>query len=266
MNEPQLRLDEEVDQVEIPPDGVGWSLAHHSACGQTAFMRPCQLTPGTDKPDLAYPLAPLCATTNEMVFAVDDDPVFRAEIVETLAYFGYPAMACASAAELQSEVSRYQSGCILLDLKLPGEDGLSIQRWLHRAGITLPVVYISATQDIGTIIHCMKSGIVDFLQKPFTEMALRRAVEEAIGLSRKRHCFQQSQHMVKRLLATLTPTELLVARMIARGYVTKQIAAEMQRSENTVKIHRQRIFQKLMINSTASVANLLHHAQEPGLV
>jgi len=257
------RLMEDDGRQESPaPDGIGWSLARTGLCGQTVFMRPCQLSPHDDTHGSVHPLAPICATEREMVFIVDDDAGFRAELVELVEYFGYPAIGCEKGAELKSQAGSYQGGCILLDVKLPGQDGLAIQQWLHKSGMNLPVIFVSGTQDINTIIHCMKTGIVDFLQKPFTELALRRAIEQALAMSRKRHCFQQSQAMVRGLIASLTPTELLVARKIAKGYVTKQIAAEMERSENTVKIHRQRIFQKLMVNSTASVANLMRHSEE----
>ena len=103
---------------------------------------------------------------------------------------------------------------------------------------------------------------VEFLPKPFDEMALRRAVNSAIGISRKRHCMQISQEMVRELLDTLTPSELVVAKMIARGYPTKLVADELGRSENTVKIHRHRVFGKLRVNSAASVSNVMSHVMD----
>lgn len=249
------------------PDNNRWSLGDLTACGQQGYMRPCQMLDCSHIPPSAYPLAPVCQTDAEMVLVVDDDDDFREELVELVEGLGYPAIGCSSAAEVQERAAGFKSGCVLLDIKLPGQDGLAVQEWLNRAGIFLPVIFVSGVKDIGTVVHCMKAGAFEFLQKPFGEMALRRTISAAIALSRKRHCRQQSERMVREMIGTLTPTELFVARMISKGYPTKLIAAEMQRSENTVKIHRHRIFNKLMVNSAASVANIMRHGDggmEPG--
>ena len=240
------------------PDSVRWSLSDMTRCGQPGYMRPCQARDAL--PAAAYPLAPICKPLTEMVVVVDDDDDFRTELVELVEGLGYPAIGCATATELQEKAASIMSGCVLLDVKLPGLDGLAVQEWLNSSGIVLPVIFMSGIQDIATVVQGMKSGALEFLQKPFGEMVLRRAVSGAVALSRQRHCLQQSERMVRELISTLTPTELFVARMISKGYPTKLIAAEMQRSENTVKIHRHRIFNKLMVNSVASVANIMRHA------
>jgi FixJ family two-component response regulator len=236
-------------------------LGDATLCGLQGYMRPCQMVQFSLPSDSSYPLAQICETDAEMVFVVDDDDDLRTNLVELVESLGYPATGCVSASELQELAPKWKSGCILLDVKLPGQDGLAVQEWLNRTGIVLPVIFISGIQDVGTVVHCMKSGAVEFLQKPFGEMALRRAVSSAVGLSRKRFCAEESKRLIRRLLDNLTPTELFVARKISKGYPTKLIAAEMGRSENTVKIHRHRIFHKLKVNSAASVANLIRHGE-----
>lgn len=243
------------------PASIRWSLMGATACGQQGYMRPCQSRDRGQLPDAAYPLAKLCETTGEAIFVVDDDDMFRTDLVELVESLGYTAIGCATAAELQKLAPSYQSGCVLLDIRLPGQDGLAVQEWLNKTGIGLPVIFISGVQEVATIVHCMKAGAFEFLQKPIGEMALLRAINSAIGLSRKRHCQKVSARMVKSMVDSLTPTESIVATMISRGYPTKLIAAEMDRSENTVKIHRHRIFNKLKVNSAASVANLIRHAR-----
>lgn len=256
-----LRLpDEDVDL----PDNARWSLAEQTPCGLRCYMRPCQSGAAAGVPGATpYPLADICATDKEQVIVVDDDDDLRELLVELVEALGFKAIGCASAAQLMEQAPQTRSGCILLDIKLPGQDGLAIQDWLKQSDITLPVIFVSGVQDVGTVVHCMKAGAVEFLQKPFNELTLRRAVHQAVGLSRQRFCEEESKRMLRALVATLTPTELFVANRIAQGNLTKRIAADMGRSENTVKIHRHRVFTKLKVHSAASVANIMHYVGLP---
>jgi len=241
-------------------DSTKWALRDTTKCGLRAYMRPCQ-TLGCE--GISYDSAPLadqCATPNQMVFIVEDDTVLREELVEIVASQGHAVMGMQSAMELQSMAQTYETGCVILDIRLPGQDGLSIQEWMNGVKSPFPIIFLSGVRDVATIVSCMKAGAVEFLPKPFEEMALRRAVNTAIGVSRQRHCLQVSQDLIRRLVAKLTPTELVVAKLIARGYPTKSIANELGRSENTVKIHRHRIFSKLSVSSAASVGNIIAHA------
>ena len=247
-------------QIERIPDTIRWSLLDTTRCGQRGYMRPCQSEDLNQTADSAFPMTPICVTASEAVLIVDDEPDLRTHLTDLVASLGYQTLACGSATELQEKAQRFQSGCILLDIKLPGLDGLAIQEWLMNANIHLPVIFISGTRDISTVVQGMKAGAIDFLQKPIPEMELRRAINRGIAVSRKLFCHSQSAKMVKAAIEALTPTELYVARIIAKGFPTKLIAAKMGRSENTIKIHRSRIFNKLKINSAASLTNLLNHA------
>lgn len=232
-----------------------------TGCGQHGYMRPCQISGSCDRlPPSSFPMADVCKTDGEMVLVVEDDDDLRETLVELVVSLGFDAVGCPSGQEMQRLVATYSSGCVLLDVKLPGSDGIALQEWLNQTGVSLPVVFLSGIQDVGTAVHCMKSGAVEFLQKPFSEMALRRAITSAVGLSRQRFCTQQTENLVASLVALLTPTERVVAKMISRGYPTKLIAAELGRSENTVKIHRHRVFNKMMVNSAASLANIFRVA------
>jgi len=242
------------------PSNARWSLAALSPCGQRCYMRPCQSDGDIGSSNLPYPLADICSTDREEVIVVDDDDDLRDLLVELVEALGFKAIGCSSATQLMERAPHTKTGCILLDIKLPGQDGLAIQDWLTQSDIMLPVIFVSGVQDIGTVVHCMKAGAVEFLQKPFNELALRRAVHQAIGLSRQRFCEEESKRLLRALIATLTPTELFVANCIAMGNLTKRIAADMGRSENTVKIHRHRVFTKLKVHSAASVANIMHYA------
>lgn len=244
----------------LAPNSIRWSLMDVTRCGQRGYMRPCQTQECDGLSASAFPMVSICEAGAEAVIVVDDEPDLRKHLAELVESFGYKAIECGSSAELQEHAPRFRSGCILLDVRLPGLDGLAIQDWLASSGTTLPVIFISGVRDIETVVQGMKGGAMEFLQKPIPEMALRRAVSAAVAKSRTLHCGKESARQVRGMIECLTPTELYVARMIAKGYPTKLIAAEMDRSENTVKIHRHRIFGKLKVNSTASVANLLSHA------
>jgi FixJ family two-component response regulator len=207
----------------------------------------------------SHPLSSVCQTDKEMVFVVEDDDALRESIAESVRNLGFAVDACTNDSRLLAMLPQYKTGCILLDIRLPGRDGVAVQEWINRLDCTLPVVFISGIQDVVTAVHCMKAGAFDFLQKPFGEMALRNAVNAAVGSSRRTYCRRQSEELAHSMIALLTPTELHVSKMISKGYPTKMIAAEMDRSENTVKIHRHRIFAKLRVHSAASVANIIRH-------
>lgn len=252
--------DAEIEVRREMPASSKWSLGEATRCGQQGYLRPCQRQDCSAGLDGTYPLASICQSDSELVFVVEDDEALRENLVELVDALGYPAQGCGNASELFTSLHKYKTGCILLDIRLPGQDGVAVQKWMNQSGVVLPIVFISGVQDVATVVHCMKAGAFEFLQKPFGEMALRNAINSAVGQSRKDFCRLQSEAMVQEMVALLTPTELYVAKMISRGYPTKLIAAEMGRSENTVKIHRHRIFNKLMVNSAASVANIIRHA------
>ncbi|MDR3413191.1 MAG: response regulator [Formivibrio sp.] len=247
------------------PENSRWALIGITKCGQRGYLRPCQVVEQrAAESDDTFPLAKICTSPKEMVVVVEDDDDLRDELIEMIREHRYPVVGLRSFVEFKNVAQDYQTGCIILDIRLPGQDGLSIQEWLNSIEFPLPIIFISGVRDVSTVVHAMKAGAVEFLPKPFDEMALRRAINAAIGLSHQRHCRQASQKMVKDLIDTLTPSELVVANMIAQGYPTKVIAGELGRSENTIKIHRHRVFSKLQVNSAASVGNIIHHLAEYG--
>lgn len=262
MSDDNIPFGTNADEIQADsPSSTKWSLGDEAACGQRAYMRPCQVRARTALAGGAHPLASVCETDREMVFVVEDDDALRESIAETVRNLGFPVDACANASKLLATLPQYKTGCVLLDIRLPGQDGVAVQEWINRSSASLPIVFISGVQDVVTAVHCMKAGAHDFLQKPFAEITLRSAVNAAVGASRRSYCARQSRELVQSMMASLTPTELHVSEMISKGYPTKMIAAEMGRSENTVKIHRHRVFTKLKVNSAASVANITHHSK-----
>lgn len=250
------RRDDEIVGRVLRLDGNKWSFNNRAPCGQEVFMRPCQTSGDAIDPIAPYPHAAPCRTAGEMVLVVDDDEAIRQELIDQVLLLGYPATGCSSGEELLAIAGQFTSGCILLDIGLPGEDGLMVQKSLRGQGISLPIVFVSGRLGVDEMIEGLKDGAAAFLRKPYSEPALHQAVTAAVGQSRKQYCHMESKRMVTALFHRLSETEQRVAEKIASGYPTKLIAAEMERSENTIKIHRQRIFMKLRVNSAASVANL----------
>ncbi len=251
-----MRPDEEIAGRVFRLDGHKWSFNNRAPCGQEVFLRPCQTDMLPLDPIAPYPHAAPCRTSSEMVLVVDDDDAIRQELMDQVLLLGYPATGCSNGAELKAVVGQFASGCILLDIGLPDENGLELQQSLRHMGIALPVVFVSGRLGVDEVIDGMRGGATAFLRKPYSEATLHQALTAAVGQSRKQHCRLSSIRTVTALFERLSPTERRVADMIASGYPTKLIAAELGRSENTIKIHRQRIFMKLRVNSAASVANL----------
>ena len=245
--------------LEDEPIGRRWAYADTTRCGIKAFQRPCQLLPTSDLADSNFPANPICASSREFVLVVEDDDDFRSDLLEIVIDMGYKSIGCATPDSFQKSLASADTGCILLDIRLQGSDGISILERLRDVGSTLPAIMLTGMKDPLVATECMKIGAFDYIVKPPNEMVLRRAIDRAIGRSRSDFCRKQSKHFIMSLIDQLTPTEAKIAEMLAHGYPTKLIAGELGRSENTAKIHRHRIMTKLKINSVASLANIYHY-------
>lgn len=141
-------------------------------------------------------------------------------------------------------------------------DGLEMQAWLVDAGIKLPVVFMTGSADVETAVRCMKDGAFDFLRKPIGAPELMEAAATAVSASRKVHCSIESTAYASALLGKLTPTESRVAELISAGLTTKAIAAAMKRSENKIKIHRLRVFEKLSVATAPGGERIIVQTRE----
>lgn len=230
-------------------------------CGISAMNRPCMLASREDDIGLPYPRNPICQTPGEKIYVVDDDPAFLEEVTELLGWIGTPVVSFDNPFDFQKGVTHPIAGCVILDIRMPAYDGVSLHRWLREVDCIAPVIFLSGSSNISTAVDCMKSGALDFLVKPVKETDLNAAVIAAISTSRKRFCEQSSTQYIRSLLDKLTPAERKVADCIAKGYLTKQIASMLDRSENTIKIHRYRILNKVGVTSSAGLVRLMSSVQ-----
>lgn len=235
--------------------GLRWTLNRQTKCNITAYLRPCQTCPSAGSGN--HPLDDICAAGEEVIYVVDDEQDQREALAEAIASAGYEVQCAENANQLQDMMLQRRPACIVLDIRLRGRSGIEFQEWARANRVITPIIMISGLNDREVIVEAMKNGAVDFLVKPVSELSLRKSVNAAIGFYRQRNCIAESRKLILEALDQLTETERKIAGMIANGLSTKMIAAELDRSESTIKIHKHRIMTKLKITSVASIAHLL---------
>ena len=197
------------------------------------------------------------------VFVVEDDPSVRTALVRTLTSAGYRVRDYAAAQEFLDSGSYLQPGCLVLDLRLPDLDGMSLYERLRAAGAWMPVIFLTGFGDIPTSVEAMKAGAMDFLPKPVADEVLLAAVDAALAEETRRRADRVEQDEIEGRLATLTARERQVMQLVLAGRLNKQIAGDLGISEKTVKVHRGRVMAKMGV---AQVARLVALVARAGLV
>ena len=196
----------------------------------------------------------------ETVYLVDDDPQVLRSLARLLGSAGMQVRAFASARSFLDEVGADASGCVVLDLAMPGQDGLELQQVMFERGYGLAVVFLSGKGDVPHSVRALKRGAVDFLTKPVDGEALLAAVRDALERSRQARQARTERLEFERRLATLTPREREVLHYAVSGRLNKQIAHELGTVEKTIKVHRSRLMRKLGARSVAELARLADRA------
>ena len=196
-----------------------------------------------------------------VVIVVDDDPAIRKAIDRLLRSVGLRVELFESAHEFRQSNRPDAPSCIVLDVRLPGQSGLNLQRDLAAADIRVPVIFISAHGDIPMSVRAMKAGAVEFLTKPFHDQDLLDAIEVALEKDRARRAEDKMTAELRERLDTLTARERQVMQLVVAGRLNKQIAAELGISEMTAKIHRGQVFRKMQ---AASLPDLVRMADKSG--
>src|SRR6201984_649452 len=196
------------------------------------------------------------------VFVVDDDESVRTSLATLLESDGYSVESFASAAEFLTRAPNVGPACLVLDVRLPGLDGLALQRQLAERGRLEQIVFITGYGDIPMGIQAMKRGAIDFLPKPFDDEALLSAVGQALARSAETRRRRDELAQIRARISALTPREFEVFRLVIAGLLNKQIAAELGAALRTIKTHRGRVMHKLGVTS---VAELVQLAQKAGI-
>jgi FixJ family two-component response regulator len=198
----------------------------------------------------------MSAHTAAIIHVVDDDDSMRAALVRLLSAAGYETRSYASAGEFLIAADDAPTGCLLLDLHMPGPDGLALQDALRRRGIALPTVFLSGRGDIASSVRAMKGGASDFLTKPVQADALLDAVHAALVADAPLRTERAQRHTVQQRYATLNERERAVLRRVVQGALTKQIAGELDLSERTVKACRAVVMDKMGATSLPDLVRL----------
>src|SRR6516164_1534372 len=194
------------------------------------------------------------------VFLVDDDPGVLKSLARLLRTSGYDSRTYVSAREFLREHDPAASGCAVLDLAMPGLDGMQLQQALAVEGIARPIIFLTGRGDIPTSVRAMKAGAVDFLTKPVDRNDLLAAIERA---KRQEFVSREARAQLDSFeakLATLTPREREVLQHVVTGKLNKQIAADLGTVEKTVKVHRGRMMAKMGARSIADLVRMVERA------
>ena len=190
---------------------------------------------------------------NPIVLVIDDDPDLRASIGRLLRSIGVDVRLFASISDFLK--SRLPDGptCLVLDVRLPGQSGLDLQRELAAANKELPIIFITGHGDIPMSVQAMKGGAVEFLTKPFRDQDLIDAIQLGLSRDRFRRENEKSLATLRERFGSLSPREREIMIQVARGRLSKQIAGDIGIAEATVKVHRSRLMRKTLVRFPSSV-------------
>ena len=202
------------------------------------------------------------------VHLVDDDPDLLKALQRLLQSAGLKTAAYGSAQAFLEGHDRDAPGCLVLDLSMPGLNGLQLQRELEQQGSPLAIVFLSGRGDIAASVQAMKRGATNFLTKPVDDTDLLAAVHEALATDRQRRRSHDERDRIAGRLASLTERERQVLEQVVAGRLNKQIAAELGTVEKTIKFHRANLMRKLGVRSVADLVKLAERAgigPDPGV-
>ena len=192
---------------------------------------------------------------NSVVYVVDDDVSVREALASLIGSVSLNVECFASPQDFLRRRNQDGPSCLVLDVRMPGLSGLELQRELTRTAQPIPIIFISAHGDIPMAVEAMKAGAIEFLAKPFRDEDLLDAIRQALDRDQSARGRRAELARIRGRYAQLTARQRQIAKKIVEGRLNKQIAAELHLSENTIKVHRRRIMERM---GAANVATLVH--------
>lgn len=196
-----------------------------------------------------------------LVHLVDDDASVRAAVEDLLASVGLDTRSYASAADFLERARLDAPGCLVLDVRMPGMNGLDLQQELQRRGLALPIIFITGHGDIPMSVRAMKQGALEFLTKPFRDQDLLDAIDQALRKAQDAHAQRRQLQDLQSRLDTLNDGERAVLARVVTGLLNKQIAAQLGVSEITVKVRRAALMRKLQAGSLAELVKMVERLE-----
>lgn len=191
-----------------------------------------------------------------MVYVIDDDEAMRESLAFLFESVGLPVQAFASGRAFLDAHRSAMQGCLLLDVRMPGMSGLDLQERLQERNIRLPIVFMTAYADVPMAVRAMRTGAVDFIEKPFNEQQLLDCIQRALKHDRVRRKDREKLKPIEQRLERLTPREGEVMELVVKGLLNKQIASQLQLSVKTVEQHRARVMEKMDADSLAELVRM----------
>lgn len=195
-------------------------------------------------------------STSSIVFVVDDDISVRESLELLIQNEGWQPKTFASAQEFLDWPGAVVPNCLVLDVSLPGLDGLELQKRVAVERTGMPIIFITGYGDVPKTVQAMKAGAIEFLTKPFNDEVLLRAIRQALERSRLALARQVEMRELRDRYASLTPRERQVMALVVSGLLNKQVGGELGISEITVKAHRGQVMQKMKAGSVADLVKL----------
>jgi len=187
------------------------------------------------------------------VFVVDDDDAIRDSLGMLLDSVGKPFQAFASGDALLEQFEPAWSGCILLDIRMPGIGGMELQQMLIDRGSGLPIIFITGHGDVPMAVDALHKGAFDFIQKPFRDQELLDRIDQALKTDAEQRTAQEHVDAINARYDTLTPREKEVMEFVVKGLANKVIAMDLGLSQRTVEVHRARVMEKMHVRSLAEL-------------
>ena len=194
-------------------------------------------------------------SVERIVYVVDDDAAFRRSLERLLATADLHAISYETSLALLDAAPNLLPGCLLLDIKMPGMDGLELQAVLRQSDVLIPVIMMTGHGDVQSAVRAMKNGAVDFIEKPYSDDVLLRAIEAALARVDRADLGHETAEAAKRI-ATLTPREHDVLLALVMGRPNKVIASDLGISIRTVEVHRARMMDRLGVRQFAEAVRL----------
>ena len=192
----------------------------------------------------------------QVVFVVDDDAAVRDSLRWLMDSVGLPVVPFDSGEAFLDAVTPDREGCVLLDLRMPGLSGLEVHAQLRERGVELPVIVVSGHGDVPMAVRALKSGVVDFIEKPFKDQELLDCVQQALRRDAKQRLQRMRRDELMTRYLALTPRELDVLRLVVDGQANKMIGTTLGISQKTVETHRARVMEKMAAGSVSELVRM----------